>query len=71
MYSNGEVWKENSEFIERRTDGGCCKREIEVLKHGKKGCCGAKVKVTEDAEKLNPEIGNGTTEEPEQEKNFQ
>ncbi|KAJ8766818.1 hypothetical protein K2173_008372 [Erythroxylum novogranatense] len=52
VYSNGEVWKENSEFMERRTDlgkmeGGCCRRKVEVS-HATKSCCGAKVKVDDD-----------------------
>ncbi|XP_062082336.1 molybdopterin synthase catalytic subunit [Humulus lupulus] len=54
VYSNGEVWKENSEFLERRLeDGGKDEdngslKEVEVHRHErKKGCCGAKVKVIE------------------------
>ena len=50
VYSNGEVWKENTEFLERRLeelgkDGGCCRRKIETEAHDKKGCCKPKVKV--------------------------
>ncbi|THG15661.1 hypothetical protein TEA_011577 [Camellia sinensis var. sinensis] len=42
VYVNGEVWKENSEFLERRIqivegNGVCSER--------KKGCCAVKVKV--------------------------
>ncbi|XVE79039.1 hypothetical protein DITRI_Ditri14bG0025900 [Diplodiscus trichospermus] len=54
VYSNGEVWKENKEFMERRTElgkdgGGCCRRKIETEAHDKKGCCKPKVKVDEAA----------------------
>ncbi|OAY61280.1 molybdopterin synthase catalytic subunit [Manihot esculenta] len=56
VYSNGEVWKENSEFLERRQEigktGGCCSKKVEVKAHGTKGCCGAKVKVNEEAAKM-------------------
>ncbi|KAL5702117.1 molybdopterin synthase [Ranunculus cassubicifolius] len=39
VYANGEVWKENSEFMERRSEFG-------KGGHGKSGgCCGGKVKV--------------------------
>ncbi|KAL2557341.1 Molybdopterin synthase catalytic subunit [Forsythia ovata] len=40
VYTNGEVWKENSEFLERREELGIQDRT--------RGCCGRKVKV-EDA----------------------
>ncbi|KAL8527439.1 hypothetical protein ACS0TY_005338 [Phlomoides rotata] len=31
VYTNGEVWKENSEFIERRGElGGCCRKKVLV-----------------------------------------
>lgn len=30
VYDNGEVWKENSEFLERR-NGGCCGGKVKVL----------------------------------------
>ncbi|XP_065856362.1 molybdopterin synthase catalytic subunit [Euphorbia lathyris] len=50
VYSNGEVWKENTEFLERREEiGKTSSRTVEVERHGKKGCCGAKVKVSEVA----------------------
>ncbi|XVF19429.1 hypothetical protein REPUB_Repub11eG0110000 [Reevesia pubescens] len=43
VYSNGEVWKENTEFLERRLelgkDGGCCRRKFETEAHDKKACC--------------------------------
>ncbi|KAL7084686.1 hypothetical protein ACP275_14G237000 [Erythranthe tilingii] len=39
VYSHGEVWKENSEFLERRD-------ELVVPGHGRK-CCGKKVMVIE------------------------
>ncbi|KAH9741821.1 Stomatal closure-related actin-binding protein 1 [Citrus sinensis] len=55
VYSNGEVWKENSEFMERRLDLGkkdgiCCGsgREVPVKSHARKTCCGAKVKVDDE-----------------------
>ncbi|KAG5222987.1 molybdopterin biosynthesis MoaE family protein [Salix suchowensis] len=52
VYSNGEVWKENSEFMERKlelgnTNGSCCRRNLKLETHGTKGCCGAKVKVAD------------------------
>ncbi|XWS52651.1 hypothetical protein CRYUN_Cryun11dG0089200 [Craigia yunnanensis] len=51
VYSNGEVWKENTEFLERRLElgenGSCCRRKIETETHDKKGCCKPKVKVDE------------------------
>ncbi|CAO2837421.1 unnamed protein product [Amaranthus hypochondriacus] len=43
VYANGEIWKENSEFLERRSELG--------KENGEKGCCRRKVKVTEDHEK--------------------
>ncbi|XP_058068515.1 molybdopterin synthase catalytic subunit-like [Magnolia sinica] len=58
VYANGEVWKENAEFLERRLGlemgahdkGGCCGAKVKVGSvneeaHDKGGCCGAKVKV--------------------------
>ncbi|KAJ0013362.1 hypothetical protein Pint_21304 [Pistacia integerrima] len=50
VYSNGEVWKENSEFKERRLelgkkDGICSRGEVLVKTHDRKTCCGTKVKV--------------------------
>ncbi|MBA0548593.1 hypothetical protein Golob_019683 [Gossypium lobatum] len=52
VYSNGEVWKENTEFLERRfkhgKDGSCCRRKIKTEARDIKGCCKPKVK-EEDA----------------------
>ncbi|KAI3775342.1 hypothetical protein L1987_49914 [Smallanthus sonchifolius] len=54
VYSNGEVWKENTEFLERRSENGtiraCCKPKVKVEDDEavKNGCCRPKVKV-EDA----------------------
>ncbi|KOM26470.1 hypothetical protein LR48_Vigan272s005800 [Vigna angularis] len=50
VYSNGEVWKENSEFLERRSelgnkDAGCCGRKVVIEEQTKKACCGTKVQV--------------------------
>ncbi|CAN6823492.1 hypothetical protein Bca4012_028718 [Brassica carinata] len=42
VYTNGEIWKENSEFLEKR-DGL-------VKKEHKRSCCGSKVRVQEDEE---------------------
>ncbi|KAM1807427.1 hypothetical protein ACFX11_030436 [Malus domestica] len=57
VYANGEVWKENSEFLERRLDLGkkddmCYEKQVEAdsRRHGRKSCCGAKVKVTEEGD---------------------
>lgn len=54
VYSNGEVWKENSEFMDRKlelgkTNGSCCRRNVKVETHGTKSCCRAKVKVADGA----------------------
>ncbi|TKY46643.1 Molybdopterin synthase catalytic subunit [Spatholobus suberectus] len=53
VYSNGEVWKENSEFLERRSelgnhDAGCCGKKAEIKEHIKKPCCGTKVRVDDE-----------------------
>lgn len=55
VYSNGEVWKENTEFLERRSEVGtmrvCCKPKVKVEDDDevvKKGCCRSKVKVEDD-----------------------
>lgn len=53
VLANGEVWKENSEFLERRLelgkkDGDCCGKKVEAEVHDKKGCCGTMVKVNEE-----------------------
>ncbi|GFP97592.1 molybdopterin synthase catalytic subunit [Phtheirospermum japonicum] len=52
VYTDGEVWKENSEFMERRDGlgkpglGQCCRKKV-VVEEGpeKRGCCAGKVKV--------------------------
>ncbi|KAH7560793.1 hypothetical protein ACOSP7_016837 [Xanthoceras sorbifolium] len=55
VYANGEVWKENSEFTERRLELGkdriCCGRKVDVKKASdvRRTCCGSKVKVDEEA----------------------
>lgn len=53
VYTNGEVWKENSEFLDRRvelaekgtlqTSGDLSK--LEGNAHNRKACCGVKVRV--------------------------
>lgn len=58
VYTNGEVWKENSEFLERRLEHGesvevvagrvCSGRKLEVDEHRKKGCCAGKVKLEDN-----------------------
>nr|DAD25933.1 TPA_asm: hypothetical protein HUJ06_027401 [Nelumbo nucifera] len=52
VYSNGEVWKENLEFLERRSefgtaeDGGeSCSDKLKVDAQNIKRCCRSKVKV--------------------------
>ncbi|KAL6966640.1 Molybdopterin synthase catalytic subunit [Sarracenia purpurea var. burkii] len=59
VYTSGEVWKENSEFLERRHELGksvydlvgrvCGVSEVEVGDQRKKGCCAMKVKVDSGA----------------------
>ncbi|CAK9181124.1 unnamed protein product [Ilex paraguariensis] len=58
VYSNGEVWKENSEFLERRLELGkdvqengraCGGSKVKVEARDRKGCCGRKEKVDEGA----------------------
>ncbi|KAI4308232.1 hypothetical protein L6164_031329 [Bauhinia variegata] len=54
VYTNGEVWKENSEFLERKLDIGAkevvqCGRKAEDKEYCKKLCCGAKVRVSDDS----------------------
>ncbi|KAK8476699.1 hypothetical protein V6N11_019809 [Hibiscus sabdariffa] len=53
VYSNGEVWKENTEFLERKSElgknDGCCRRKVETEAPDRKSCCKAKVKVEEAA----------------------
>uniref|UniRef100_A0A2P2J6B0 Molybdopterin synthase catalytic subunit n=1 Tax=Rhizophora mucronata TaxID=61149 RepID=A0A2P2J6B0_RHIMU len=50
VYSNGEVWKENSEFMERRVelgkmDGNLCRSKVEDVSLSSKSCCGTKTKL--------------------------
>lgn len=70
VYANGEVWKQNSEFLERRSELGkesgtsCCQRKVkEVQGHErKKGCCSAKVRVDEGAAETRSEKAHDFTE---------
>ncbi|KAL8208000.1 hypothetical protein R6Q57_007412 [Mikania cordata] len=54
VYSNGELWKENIEFIERRPEIGktrvCCKPKVKVQDDEavKSSCCRSKTKVEDD-----------------------
>lgn len=52
VYENGEVWKENSEFLEKRLDlgkgGSSSVEKVDGPSHERKSCCGAKVKVNHD-----------------------
>ncbi|KAH7541987.1 hypothetical protein FEM48_Zijuj02G0025500 [Ziziphus jujuba var. spinosa] len=55
VYANGEVWKENSEFLERRLDvgkdGSSCGEKVKANHvHDRKSCCGAKVKVNNEGD---------------------
>lgn len=48
VYSNGEVWKENSEFMERRDElGNPAPNNIGKPLKEKKGCCGGKVRIAD------------------------
>ncbi|KAA8549996.1 hypothetical protein F0562_001680 [Nyssa sinensis] len=55
IYADGEVWKENSEFLGRRMELGKgmqdegCGKKIGVETHKRKGCCGMKVKMEDVA----------------------
>lgn len=58
VYSNGEVWKENTEFLERRSELGkkdvvvdCSVKKSEIKEHSKKLCCGNKVRVNDEGSK--------------------
>jgi len=58
VYSNGEVWKENTEFLERRSELGkkdvvvdCSGEKSEIKEHSKKLCCGNKVRVDDEGSK--------------------
>ncbi|XP_021906646.1 molybdopterin synthase catalytic subunit [Carica papaya] len=67
VYANGEVWKENSEFMERRlelakTDGGCSGRKIMTEGHSRKGCCGEKVRV-DNGNAVDKSTRDGATKE--------
>ncbi|KAA0061748.1 hypothetical protein IC582_009927 [Cucumis melo] len=50
VYDNGEVWKENSEFTDRRLElvnkegHDHDENETAVVRHNRKSCCGSKVK---------------------------
>ena len=63
VYANGEVWKENSEFLERRSDLGKdgVKKSEKAHRHERKSCCGAKVKVR-DEEAAEISHNNGVVE---------
>ncbi|CAA7050514.1 unnamed protein product [Microthlaspi erraticum] len=43
VYTNGEIWKENSEFMEKRDSLGQKQEQ-------RRSCCGSKVRVQEDEE---------------------
>ncbi|KAJ1400471.1 Molybdopterin biosynthesis MoaE [Sesbania bispinosa] len=52
VYSNGEVWKENTEFLDRRYELGnkdvaCYGKRAEIKEH-KRLCCGTKVRVDDE-----------------------
>lgn len=54
VYENGEVWKENREFLERKDgiivgNGKCCGKKVKEEVESK-GCCGRKVKVEKSEE---------------------
>lgn len=58
VYSNGEVWKENTEFLERRSELGkkdvvvdCSVKKSEIKEPSKKLCCGNKVRVDDEGSK--------------------
>ncbi|XP_028793595.1 molybdopterin synthase catalytic subunit [Neltuma alba] len=52
VYSNGEVWKENSEFLERRSDlrkdEDFRGKVTEMKEHNRKHCCRPKVQVKDE-----------------------
>lgn len=57
VYSNGEVWKENTEFLERRSELGkkdvavaCYGKKLEIKEHSKKHCCGNKIRIDEGSQ---------------------
>lgn len=47
VYSNGEIWKENREFLERRLEPGNSEK-LKVEEHQKESCCEGKNKVNND-----------------------
>lgn len=57
VYSNGEVWKENTEFLDRRSELGikdvaCCGEKVEIKEEcEKRRCCGTKVRVDDECSK--------------------
>lgn len=58
VYENGEVWKENREFLERRTAAGPVAPAPE--KETRKGCCcGGKVKVEAEVAQLGSRTAGG------------
>ncbi|XP_043706359.1 molybdopterin synthase catalytic subunit-like [Telopea speciosissima] len=71
VYSNGEVWKENSEFLERRSEigtlpdlgSGCCRVKVKVEEQNTKNCCGSKVKVGANGAPEHVGTNNGDIEE--------
>lgn len=71
VYTNGEIWKENSEFMEKRMelakamlDQGKISSKIKVKAshHVEKGCCGAKeLVIDESASSCNSESISGAS----------
>ncbi|KAL9234826.1 hypothetical protein vseg_009651 [Gypsophila vaccaria] len=52
VYANGEVWKENSEFLDRKS-------ELGKTSHGKKGCCGSKSRIIDETVEETKEAKSG------------
>ncbi|KAL1191218.1 Molybdopterin synthase catalytic subunit [Cardamine amara subsp. amara] len=53
VYTNGEIWKENSEFMEKRLE--LAEKRVSlgkkpVVQEHRRGCCGSKVRVEEEEE---------------------
>ncbi|KAJ9699013.1 hypothetical protein PVL29_007870 [Vitis rotundifolia] len=65
VYANGEVWKENSEFLERRSELGNAGLQEGGTHAERKSCCGAKVKVEGELKFLErrSELGNAGLQE--------
>ncbi|KAJ4964832.1 hypothetical protein NE237_016681 [Protea cynaroides] len=71
VYSNGEVWKENSEFLERRSEfgtlqdhgSGCCRVKVKVEEQNSKSCCGNKVNMGVDGAAEHSGTENGEIEQ--------